>query len=304
MLVSLPDQSWVDDVGPVGGIELVVDDLSAPQAHDSAVEAVVPPYMRAWDTSLLRRMPRLRLVQLLTAGYDGLTGGVVPAGVALANAAGVHDASTAELALALTLASQRGIPGFVRAQERGRWERPGFLPSLADRRVLLIGYGSVGHAIARRLLPFEVTVTAVASRARPGDELVSTVHADTDLPWLLPEHDVVIVVVPLTPATRGLVDDTFLAAMPDGSLLVNIARGPVADTEALVRHAGRLRMALDVTDPEPLPEGHPLWHAPGVLISPHVGGASTAFRPRAVALLREQLGRLAAGTPPEHVVNR
>lgn len=303
MLVSLPNQSWVEQVGPVDGVDLVVDDLSVPLPHDGDLEVVVPPYMSAWDTSLLRRMPRLRLVQLLTAGYDGLTGGVLPPGVALANAAGVHDASTAELAVALTLAAQRGIPGFVRAAESGLWQRPGFLPSLADRRVLIIGYGSVGQAVARRLLPFEVSLTAVASRARPGDQLVGMVHATADLPALLPEHDVVIVVVPLSPATTGLVNEAFLAAMPDDSLLVNIARGPVADTDALVRHAGRLRLALDVTDPEPLPQDHPLWRALGVLISPHVGGASTAFHPRAVALLREQLTRLAAGAPPNHVVS-
>jgi phosphoglycerate dehydrogenase-like enzyme len=149
-----------------------------------------------------------------------------------------------------------------------------------------------------------VQVTAVASRARAGDDLVPSVHGVDELPELLPHHDVVIVIVPLGPRTAGLVDDTFLSAMPDGALLVNVARGGVVDTDALVAHTsrGRLRAALDVTDPEPLPAGHPLWTTPGVLVTPHVGGASTAFLPRAVRLLREQLGAYAAGRPLRNVV--
>lgn len=300
-LVTLPAQEWVDAVGEVPGVDLVPDDLSGPQPHHAEVALVVPPYMRAWDTSLLQRMPALRLVQLLTAGYDDVLG-AVPDGVLLANAAGVHDDSTAELAVGLAIASLRGIPEFARAQSAGEWLRPGILPSLADRRVLVVGYGSVGRAVARRMLAFETTVTAVASRRRGGDELVDRVHGVEELPSLLPEHDVVVVVVPLLPSTRGLVDDDFLGRMPDGALLVNVARGPVADTDALVRHAGRLRLALDVTDPEPLPSGHPLWTAPATLVSPHVGGASTAFRPRAVRLLRDQLARFAAGEPLHHLV--
>ena len=135
-------------------------------------------------------------------------------------------------------------------------------PSLAGSRVLIVGYGSVGRAIARRFDAFEVTLTAVASRARAGDDLVDAVHGIDELPELLPDQDVVVVIVPLNDSTHRLVDEAFLEAMPDGSLLVNVARGPVADTDALVRHAGRLRIALDVTDPEPLPDGHPLWSAP------------------------------------------
>jgi phosphoglycerate dehydrogenase-like enzyme len=300
-LVTLPDQQWVDAVGEVPGVDLVPDDLSRPQPHHAEVELVVPPYMRAWDTSLLQRMPALRLVQLLTAGYDNVLG-AVPDGVLLANAAGVHDASTAELAVGLAIASLRGFPEFARAQSRGEWLRPGILPSLADRRVLVVGYGSVGRAVATRMLAFETTVTAVASRPRAGDDLVARVHGVEDLPSLLPEHDVVVVVVPLLESTRHLVDEDFLGRMPDGALLVNVARGPVADTDALIRHAGRLRLALDVTDPEPLPPGHPLWTAPATLVSPHVGGASTAFRPRGARLLHDQLARFVAGEPLQHLV--
>ena len=250
------------------------------------------------------RYPRLELVQLLTAGYDNVTPHL-PRGVTLCSGGGIHDASTAELALTLILASIRGIPDFVRAQDRHHWIPTRIWPALADRRVLVVGYGKVGRAIAARLLPFETTVTAVASRARGGDELVETVHGIDELPALLPEQDVVVVITPLTDATAGLVDAGFLAAMKDGALLVNVARGKVADTDALLAEAasGRLRVAVDVTDPEPLPADHPLWSTPNVLVSPHVGGASTAFRPRALALVRRQLAAYAEGRPLESVVS-
>ncbi|MCE1178474.1 MAG: 2-hydroxyacid dehydrogenase [Micrococcales bacterium] len=300
-MASLPDDSWIADIGPVDGLELVQWDLTGPPPRED-IGLVVPPYLKpATLLAATAPLPALEAVQLLTAGYDGVREQLAE-GVQVANAAGVHDASTAELAVALTLASLRRLPEFVLAQRRGEWLRPADLPSLADRRVLVLGYGSVGRAIARRLLPFEVELTAVASRAREGDDLVERVHGIDELPGLLPEQDVVIVVVPLTEATRTLVDMEFLARMRAGALLVNIARGPVADTGAIMRHVGRLRFALDVTDPEPLREDHPLWHAEGVLISPHTGGNTSAFRPRAVRLLREQLGRYAAGEPLANVV--
>ena len=303
-VVTLPGQEWIDAVGPVTGLELAVWELDGVPERAEDVRVVVPPYIGAGTRiANVRRLPNLELVQLLTAGYDGVPE-MLPDGVALANAAGVHDASTAELAVALALASLRDFPDFFAAQQEQRWLPSTFHRSLADRRVLVLGYGAIGRAIAARLTPFEVEVTAVASRARGGDGLVRSVHAVDELPELLPHHDVVIVVVPLGEHTVGLVDDAFLAAMPDGALLVNVARGPIVDTDALVRHlqAGRLRAALDVTDPEPLPAGHPLWSAPGVLISPHVGGASTAFMPRAARLLQEQLSAYAAGRPLRNLV--
>ncbi|PYC74470.1 dihydrofolate reductase [Streptomyces tateyamensis] len=265
------------------------------------VELLVTPYLRTGTVlPLLSAMPRLRVVQTQTAGVDDILPHL-PAGVTLCNARGVHDASTAELAVALTLAALRDIPGFVRGQDVEQW-RAGFYPALADRRVLIVGYGSVGAAIEDRLLPFEVAVERVARTART--EAAGPVHALADLPALLPGADVVILAVPLTAETAGLVDAEFLAAMPDGALLVNVARGPVVRTEALLAEltAGRLRAALDVTDPEPLPAGHPLWHAPGVLISPHVGGSSSAFQPRADRLVAAQLTRFAAGEPLANVI--
>jgi phosphoglycerate dehydrogenase-like enzyme len=303
-VVSLPAQDWIDDVGPVPGVEFVAWDMSDEPPRGSEVRLVVPPYMGASGRiPALRHTPHVELVQLLSAGFDDVLR-QLPAGVRLANASGVHDASTAELAVALALASLRDFPDFMAAQREGRWIPLDFHWSLADRRVLLLGHGSIGRAVAARLMPFEVRLTAVASRARAGDDLVSRVHGIDELTALLPNHDVVIVVVPLTPETTGLVDAEFLAALPDGALLVNVARGPVVDTQALLREtgAGRLRAALDVTDPEPLPPGHGLWSSPGVLITPHVGGATTAFRPRAVRLLREQISAYAAGRGLRNIV--
>ena len=299
--VSFPSRSWVRDVGEIEGIEPLVWHPDNP-VPDVPVEVVVAPYIGAAGCiASVAHVDGVRLVQLLTAGYDGIFERV-PERIAVANAAGVHDDSTAELTLALILAAQRGIPDFARAQTEGAWLRLGFLPSLADRRVVVIGYGGVGRAIVARLLPFRAEVIAVASTARDGDEFVDQVHGMTDLASLLPTAEVVVLALPLTEATRGLVDDDFLGALPDDALVVNIARGAVVDTEAVLRHTDRLRFALDVTEPEPLPPDHPLWTAPGVLITPHVGGPSTAFRPRAVAMLREQLTRIASGQPPIHLV--
>jgi len=304
-LVTMPDASWVADTGEIPGLEMVTWDIHEPHPRAEEVAIVVPPYLDPHQRlDLLGTLPKLELVQLLTAGYDNVTPHL-PRGVTLCSGGGIHDASTAELALTLILASIRGIPDFVRAQDRHHWIPTRIWPALADRRVLVVGYGKVGRAIAARLLAFETTVTAVATRARDGDELVETVHGIDELPALLPEQDVVVVITPLTDATAGLVDAGFLAAMKDGALLVNVARGKVADTDALLAEAasGRLRVAVDVTDPEPLPADHPLWTTPNVLVSPHVGGASTAFRPRALALVRRQLAAYAEGRPLESVVS-
>ncbi|MFF5710981.1 2-hydroxyacid dehydrogenase [Streptomyces sp. NPDC012756] len=259
----------------------------------------VVPYMKDSEIAVrpLAGMTSLRVVQTLSAGIDHVTPGIgsLRPGVALCNAKGVHEASTAELTLALILASLRGIPGFVRGQDAEEW-RAGFYPALADKSVLIVGYGSIGAAIEDRLAPFECArVARVARSARTAER--GPVHALTDLPALLPEADVVVLSTPLTPGTTHLADAGFLGRMKDGALLVNVARGPVVDTNALLKEVegGRIKAALDVTDPEPLPAGHPLWHAPGVLISPHVGGSTSAFMPRAKRLIAGQLRRFAAG---------
>ena len=307
MIVTVGDQQLIDDAGaPPDGVELRWWDLSSPPGQalagdEDRVRAVVLPYGAGpAELSHLADLPHLSLVQSLSAGVDSVVGRL-PDGVTLANGAGVHDASTAELAVALVLASLRGIDEAVRHQDEARW-RPTSRLSLADRRVLLLGVGGIGSAVAARLRPFEVDLTRVGSRAR--DDEQGRVHGVDELPGLLPDAEVVVVSLPLSEATRGVVDAAFLAAMPEGSLLVNVGRGPLVDTDALVAElrAERLRAALDVTDPEPLPADHPLWGLPGVIITPHVGGGASAMHPRAAALLRTQLQRLADGREPVNVV--
>ncbi|WP_406384189.1 2-hydroxyacid dehydrogenase [Streptomyces sp. NBC_01618] len=267
----------------------------------------VVPYMKGPEISVrpLAGMTHVQVVQTLTAGIDHVEPGLglLPDGVRLCNAKGVHEASTAELTLALILTSLRGFPGFVHGQDKEEW-RSGFYPALADKSVLIVGYGSIGAAIEDRLAPFECArVARVARSARTTAR--GPVHTLDDLPALLPEADVVVLSTPLNPSTQGLVDADFLAAMPDGALLVNVARGGVVDTKSLLLEleSGRLHAALDVTDPEPLPAGHPLWHAPNVLITPHVGGSTSAFLPRAKRLVAGQLSRFAAGEPVRNVVH-
>ncbi|MGW2333845.1 2-hydroxyacid dehydrogenase [Streptomyces sp. NPDC001685] len=266
----------------------------------------VVPYMKASAVGQrpLPEMAAVEIVQTLSAGTDHVEPGLkhLRPGVRLCNARGVHEASTSELTLALILASLRGIPDFVRAQEKGEW-RGGFRPALADKNVLIVGYGSIGAAIEDRLVPFEVArVARVARSARTTAR--GPVHPLTDLSALLPDADVVILSTPLTEATRHLVDAGFLARMKDGALLVNVARGGVVDTKALLAEVetGRITAALDVTDPEPLPPAHPLWRAPGVLISPHVGGPTSAFLPRAKRLLVDQLTRWVNREPLRNVI--
>lgn len=297
--VSLPSRDLVEALEPADGVEFVLWDLTG-DAPDGRLDLLVPPYMGSAGALAALAGADVGLVQSQSIGYDGVAD-VLPAGIAFANAAGVHETSTAELALGMMIAAQRGIPEFARHQAAGYWDR-GQRPSLADRRVLLVGYGGVGKAIEARLLPFETEVTRLASRAR--QDAAGTIHGIDALYDQLPLHEIVVVSVPLSEDTRQLVDAKFLAAMQDGALLVNVARGQVADTEALLAEtaSGRLRAALDVTDPEPLPADHPLWTTPGVLITPHVGGASSAMFPRMVKLVRKQIGLLLEGKDPVNVV--
>ena len=266
----------------------------------------VVPYMKppGLGQRPLPAMTSVQVVQTLSAGTDHVEPGLkhLRPGVRLCNARGVHEASTSELALALILASLRGIPDYVRAQDRGEW-RAGFRPALADRTVLIVGYGAIGAAVEDRLVPFEVArVVRVARSERTTAR--GPVRPLAELPTLLPQADVVVLTTPLTEDTRGLVGAGFLARMKDGALLVNVARGAVVDTKALLAEleSGRITAALDVTDPEPLPREHPLWQAPGVLISPHVGGPTSAFLPRAERLLVDQLSRFVNREPLRNVV--
>jgi phosphoglycerate dehydrogenase-like enzyme len=286
---------------PAGvAVEVCADGVALP-SDPAEVRFWVPPFSSVSQAAdLLAKLTGLRVLQLLSAGADKWVGHV-PAGVELCDARGVHDASVAEWVLGATIGSLRQFPAFVRAQARREWAPEAFTPSpeLTGKRVLIVGAGSIGRAVEQRLAPFEVAVTRVARTARPEQD----VHGVEELPGLLPRAEVVVLLVPLTEQTRGLVDGAFLAALPDGALLVNAARGPVVDTAALLTEvaSGRISAALDVTDPEPLPAGHPLWGLPNVFLTPHVGGAVAGLLPRGYRLVGEQLRRFAAGEP---LVNR
>ncbi|MFE9202154.1 2-hydroxyacid dehydrogenase [Micromonospora sp. NPDC007230] len=282
-------------------VELLEDPARLPSSP-AGVRFWVPPFLSAGPAAapLLADLPDLAVVQLLSAGADAWVG-QIPAGVTLCDARGVHDTSTAEWVVTAILSVLRGFGPLARAQARREWAYDAVAPTdeLAGKRVLIVGAGSIGAAVQARLAPFEVTFTLVARTPRPAEG----VHGVDELPALLPEADVVVLLVPLTEQTRGLVDEKFLAAMSDGALLVNAARGPVARTPALVAElaSGRLRAALDVTDPEPLPADHPLWELPNVLLTPHVAGSVRGLLPRAYRLVGEQVRRLVAGEP---LVNR
>jgi phosphoglycerate dehydrogenase-like enzyme len=301
VVVSVPTAELAAALRPYPpGAEVLVWEMTSPPPRAS-IDLVVPPYM-----SMDELMPRLadvrtRLVQSQSIGYEGVADRLPP-GHVFANAASVHETSTAELAVGLAIAAQRRLATYVRAQDEGRWA-PEFSESLADPRVLLLGYGGVGKAVAARLAPFEVDLTVVASRARFEDGM--PVHGVERLHELLPHAEIVVVTLPGGSETRHILDANALAALPDGALIVNVGRGPLIDTDALVAELqrGRLRAALDVTDPEPLPADHPLWSAPGALIVPHVGGASSAMKPRTVKLIRTQIERMLAGEPPLNVVH-
>ncbi len=267
-----------------------------PGSADEVEVIVLPSGVRDAQLQGLAKLPRLRLIQLLSAGAERAIP-FVPPGVTLATARGAHDPAVAELIMAMILAQVRHLPTYVIAQQEERWEHDTARP-LGGQTVLIVGYGSIGEATERMLAPMQVQVQRVARTAREG------VSGMDDLPAMLPNADIVILLVPVTAETTKMVDEAFLARMKDGALLVNAARGPIVDTDALLKEltAGRLRAALDVTDPEPLPAGHPLWAAKGLLLTPHVGGATTDAMQRALAIAKDQLARYAAGAPLINVV--
>jgi len=297
--VLLPSQSAAQRLGDIPDLRCQVFDGSS-EISESARSCTVwvPPFLDTLDIAgVLARLPRLEVIQLLSAGAERYVDHV-PTGVVLCNARGAHSGATAEWIVAAMLASIRQFPRFLAAQQRGVWDSPRN-DELSGRRVLVVGAGDIGTALARRLEGFDVAVNYVARSAREG------VSAVEELPELLPHHEVVVLLVPTTPETRGLVDAKFLAAMPDGALLINAARGPIVDTAALLTelNARRLHAALDVTDPEPLPEGHPLWSAPNLLLTPHTAGSVPRSGSRALAIVRAQLERLLAGQPLQNVVS-
>ena len=283
---------WLDAVAWEG-------DGSVPEEARSAV-LWVPPYGVTHSPELARTaldaMAALQVVQLQSAGVEPWDT-LVPPGVRLCSGRGVHGGSTAELAVALVLASVRDLAGYVEQQRQHRWQRLSS-GSLAGRCVLVLGAGDIGRRAAAVLASLECDVVLVGRRSRAGVLTWEEAQAR------LGSTDVLLVAVPRTPDTEHLVDARVLAALPDGALVVNVARGPVVDTAALTAEvaSGRLRAALDVTDPEPLPEGHPLWSLPGSLVTPHVGGGTEGWEERARALVADQVERLHTGRDLRNLV--
>jgi phosphoglycerate dehydrogenase-like enzyme len=304
--VLVPWKGVSDALGELGGVggrsltvEVFTGDAPGPDDLGDVVFFTVP-YDRPFGTEPIPRLSGVRVIQTLTAGYEHLAA-LVPGGAILCSGRGLHDSSTAEHALGLILAAQRELPRWVRAQDAGQWDHV-HTRSLADCRVLIVGYGAIGAALDTRLRACEATTIRVASRSRPGEQ----VYGVAELDGLLPLADIVVLIVPLSVETRGLLDARRLALLPDGALVVNVGRGQVLDTNAMLAEtaSGRLRAALDVTDPEPLPADHPLWHSPGVIITPHVAGGAAAFYPRAADFIVKQVRSFAAGEPLRNVVSR
>jgi phosphoglycerate dehydrogenase-like enzyme len=301
--VLVPWNSVIDALGELDGnadgltVEVFTGDEPGPDDLSDVVFFTVP-YDRPFGYEPIPRLSGVRVIQTLSAGYDRIVP-LLRGGVTLCTASGLHDSSTAEHALGLILAAQRELPRWVRAQDEGRWDHT-HTRSLAGCRVLIVGYGSIGSALEARLRACEAETVRVARRPRPDEQVFSV----ADLDGLLPSADIVVLSAPLSAETRGLLNARRLALLPDGALVVNISRGPVLETSAILAEtaSGRLRAALDVTDPEPLPSGHPLWSSPGTIITPHVAGGAAAFYPKAMDFIVQQVRRFAAGQPLRNVV--
>jgi phosphoglycerate dehydrogenase-like enzyme len=299
VLIWVPTEPVADELAGVdGAIVEVVSPTGATLPESAAlVEFYVPAFFPPPEAvTAMAHMPRLRVVQTLTAGFDKVRPHVPP-GAVLCNARGAHDASTAEWVVGAAVAAFRQFPYFAVEQAAGRWSYR-FTDTLAGKRVLIVGYGSIGQAVEHRLAAFDVEIRRVALSARDGVSPVS------ELPGLLPDADVVILLAPVTKQTVGMVDAAFLARMKDGALLINAARGVLVVTDDLVAElrAGRLSAAVDVTDPEPLPPGHPLWTLPNVLITPHIGASNPYSLGMANKLVRLQAERYIAGEPLANVI--
>ena len=296
--VLVPDDHGMAVLSELDGVRPVRFERGRPMPPEAGdAEVLIPGFLAGKDAPrVLAQLPKLRLVQLLSAGAETWIDRL-PDGVMLANCRGAHGGSTAEWAVSALLSIYRHMRGFDHAQGERRWDHHR-TDTLQGKRVLVVGAGDLGVQLRRRLEAFDTTVTLVGTTAR------DDIRGVDELPELLGDHDAVVLMVPVTAKTIGMVDADFLSRMPDGAILVNAARGVVVDTDALLTELGtrRIRAALDVTDPEPLPAGHPLWSAPNVLINPHRGGASTAFAPRVGRLVRAQLARYAKGEPLINVV--
>ena len=297
------------------GVELIR--VPDEPAEPLDIEFWIVPYMSKTVTRVLPFLRGIKVMQALSAGVDAMVS-VVPKGAILCDGQGIHDIPVAEWVVGAVLASLKFFPRYEDIRRTEEWQRrleiegeylkrhpeqkqvtpPPFTEDLAGKQVLIVGYGSIGKAIEHRLAPFDVTFTRVSRTAREG---VSPVDRLDDL---LPHADIVIVIVPLTPETHHLFDTARIARLKQGALLVNAARGPVIETGALVAalQEDRICAAVDVTDPEPLPNGHALWQAPNLFITPHIAGGSPKFLERAYTLAGRQVERYRKGEPLQNIV--
>jgi phosphoglycerate dehydrogenase-like enzyme len=297
------------------GVDLIA--LSDKDKDDVDVDVWIPDVQ---TPRALRIWPRLRGVKLvlsMMAGTEWIPPVVGPE-VTICNAHGAHNIATSEWAVSAILSMLKYFPLYQDIQRSGQWKRrfeatgqyerlngdkrplypPVLLEELTGKTVLLVGHGGIGKEIERKLAAFDVEMLRVARSARPG------VHAVSELDSLLPSADVVVLILPLTAESHWLIDRRQLALMRQGALLVNAARGAIVNTDALVEalNAGKIRAALDVTDPEPLPEGHALWSCPNLLLTPHIAGSSPQFSPRALRTAVDELRRYMSGAPLKNMV--
>jgi phosphoglycerate dehydrogenase-like enzyme len=277
---------------PEGITHLETDGFVPSESQFDDIEFYCPSYMGGLKTiEIIPQMKNLKTVHYSQAGYEDILPHI-PEGVVLCNGSGLHDVSTSELAIGLAIASRRGFAEFMDNQHKGVWKRTR-KPALADSHVGIVGYGHIGKHIASLLALFETKVTAFTRSGLDGAVKIS------EFDDYLPKLDVIILILPLTKDSKNFINADRIKKMKDGATLINVARGAIVDTDALVAelHTGRITAGLDVTDPEPLPAGHPLWSAPNLIITPHVGGDSGAFDPRARKMVQEQLSRLAENKP-------
>lgn len=297
------DEVGVEKLSSLNGVEVCTYDpnVSELTAQQRKSEILIPPYRSSHrPIPLLNQLPNLHMVQLLSAGVDEWSAHV-PNHVMLSSARGAHAGPVSEWVLSAILAQYRQWPALVRFQDVGVWAHRQFSADTLDgKRVLIVGAGSIGLAVANKLQAFNAVCTLVASVSREG------VHGAAELPRLIRGHHIVVLTAPLTERTRGMVNADFLGAMDDGALLVNVGRGPIVDTMALVDElrSGRLRAALDVTDPEPLPQSHPLWSCHGVVISPHSARTVPGVSALCYAVAVQQVTSLLEGYRPTNIVQK
>jgi phosphoglycerate dehydrogenase-like enzyme len=296
--VLVPDDLGVKTLAASTNLEAIRYEPGEPfprEHRDTTV--VVVGYQKAAEVGgRFAELPELRLVQTLNAGYDQWLA-LLPDGVMLSNGRGAHGGSSAEWVVAALLAIYRDLAFFREEQTRGVWSQQG-TETLIGKRVVVLGAGDLAVNLAARLKPFEAEVTLVGRNARAGVVAIGKVDE------LLPTADAVVAMLPDDDSTRHVIDADFLAKLPDHAVVVNVGRGGAVDTGALINEleSGRLRAALDVTDPEPLPPGHPLWSAPGLLLTPHVAGTTTGAWERAWAVAIQQINVYADGGRPPNVV--